>query len=111
MAGAGKGVGMKTGNRQRAVGGSKKQRYLYAIAELITAAQDVIEQFELTLLPVGPDLADSIRVFLKPALLKYQKLAQGSAGCGYLRFDVQLVARYAPKPAASVAAAKKKGKA
>ena len=38
---------------------------LNAVAE---AAQDVLEQFDKSVIRVGPDLADSLRVFLKPAL-------------------------------------------
>ena len=41
-----------------------------AAPDLFEALQDIVEQFEATMLPVGPDLADSIRVFGKAAIAK-----------------------------------------
>lgn len=62
-----------------------------ALSSLIEAAKDVVAQYEQTHFPVGADLADSIRVFLKPALFKLEQLS-------------------AKRPTASVAAAGKKKK-
>lgn len=44
-------------------------RVLLALKELAIAADDVVTEFEKETTTCGPDLADSIRVLLKPALL------------------------------------------
>ena len=41
---------------------------LEAAPDLYAALSDIVEQFEASIVPVGPDLADSIRVFGKKAL-------------------------------------------
>ncbi len=45
-------------------------RLIAAAPELLEALEDIIEQADLTLFRIGPDLADSIRVFGKPAVAK-----------------------------------------
>ncbi len=46
-----------------------------AAPELLEAAEDVLEQYRKSIVPIGPDLSDSIRVFLAAAVRKAKRQA------------------------------------
>jgi len=45
-----------------------------ALPELLEAAEDVLEQYRKSIVPIGPDLADSIRVLLAAAVRKAKQV-------------------------------------
>ena len=52
------------------IGRDENAHLLVAAADMYEALKDIIEQAEKTHLPIGADLADSIRVFGKQAIAK-----------------------------------------
>ncbi|MDA8123505.1 MAG: hypothetical protein M0Z38_13195 [Deltaproteobacteria bacterium] len=48
-------------------------RLAAAAPELLEAAEDVLEQYRKSIVPIGPDLSDSIRVFLANAVRKARR--------------------------------------
>lgn len=59
--------------RNHGRGGNWRTRLNKAAPELLEAAEDVIEQFRKSIVPIGPDLSDSIRVLLADAVRKAKK--------------------------------------